>query len=136
MRYKITPAIQHYIQQRIPAEHGSAAVICRQFGIKQPHLTAILRGTRQYVLDDLWNRLCAAFAGLIELEEVIPDSNSSAPIAHTAGHHSPAIAISGNVSTCADNLETFRRKVLDAIMQSDLTPDAKEKVYHLVREVK
>lgn len=41
--------------------------------------------------------------------------------------------VNNNVSS---DLETFRRKVLDAIMQSDLTPDAKEKVYHLVREVK
>lgn len=131
MRYKITPEIKSFVKSRIPDEHGSAANICRKFGIKQPHLTAILQGNRQYILDDLWNRLCNAFPGLDQLETIIPDGIGS--FITNNGERSFSHA---SIAINSPSVDGYKRKIMDAIMQSDLPSEIKDRVYNIILEVK
>ena len=129
MEYKITKDIISFLQSKL-TERGAKATLCRQAGIRQSALSKIINGQAKSVYQEIWQRLCTVFPELSSMAQVegVPYINHSVLARNISNS-----TVNNNVSS---DLETFRRKVLDAIMQSDLTPDAKEKVYNLVREVK
>lgn len=122
MRYEITPEHLALIRKAIGTGRGAQRSFALKCGVPESYISNILKGKKKKVLDDLWQRLCAAIPELAKTGLQIYASNIASPF--------------GQVQIADGDVETFRRRVLDAIMQSDLTPDAKEKVYNLVREVK
>ena len=122
MKFEITPERLNLIKKAIGTERGGQRSFALKCGVPESYISNILNGKKKKVLDDLWQRLCIVVPELAKTGVNVYASNIGSPFAQ--------VQISGG------DVETFRRKVLDAIMQSDLTPDAKEKVYNLVREVK